>query len=102
MTTFVDTLVKFWKSVMATVGVRELKRNTSKILRRVREGGETIEITYHGEPIARLVPISPSKPSTEEDSAVLADLEELSAEISAQWPEGVSALDAINDVRREL
>ncbi len=87
---------------MTTVGIRELKQNTSRILRRVREGGETIEITYHGEPIARLVPISPAKPSTEEISAVLTDLDELSAEISAQWPEGVSALDAINDVRRGL
>jgi prevent-host-death family protein len=87
---------------MVTVGVRELKQQTSKILRRVREDGETIEITYHGETIARLVPITPPEPSNEKMAAILADLEDLSAEISAKWPEGVSALDAINDVRREL
>lgn len=33
---------------MVTVGVRELKQETSQILRRVREEGEIVEITYHG------------------------------------------------------
>lgn len=87
---------------MLTVGVRELKQETSKILRRVREKGETIAITYHGEVVARLVPVAPPKPTDEEIAAILTNLEALSAEISAKWPEGVSALDAINDVRREL
>lgn len=87
---------------MVTIGIRELKQQTSKILRRVREDGETIEITYHGETVARLVPVNPPQPSDEEIAAVLADLEELSAEISAKWPEGVSTLDAIHDVRRDL
>ena len=31
---------------MASVGVRELKEHTSEIVRRVRDGGETIDITY--------------------------------------------------------
>lgn len=87
---------------MGTIGIRELKQQTSKILRRVREEGETIEITYHGEPVAQIIPINPPKPSEESIKAVLADLNQLSAEISAQWPEGVSAEEAIRDVRREL
>jgi prevent-host-death family protein len=87
---------------MVTIGIRELKQQTSKILRRVREDGETIEITYHGETVARLVPINPPTPSTEEIAAIWANLDQLTAEISAKWPEGVSAVDAIRDVRREL
>jgi len=87
---------------MITVGIRELKQQTSQILRRVREKGETIEITYRGEAVARLVPVALPEPTNEEVSAVLMNLEDLSAEISAKWPEGVSALDAIHDVRREL
>jgi prevent-host-death family protein len=87
---------------MVTIGIRELKQQTSKILRRVREDGETIEITYHGEPVARLVPVNPPTPSIKEMNAILTDLNQLSAEISAKWPEAVSALEAINDVRREL
>lgn len=47
-------------------------------------------------------PVAPPEPTGEEIAAVLSDLEVLSAEISAQWPEDVSALDAIRDVRRDL
>jgi prevent-host-death family protein len=87
---------------MDTIGIRELKQQTSKILRRVREDGETIEITYHGEAVARLVPVTPPTPTAEEMSAILADLNQLAAEISAKWPTDVSAQDAIEEVRREL
>lgn len=71
-------------------------------MRRVREEGEIIEITYHGEVIARLVPVAPPEPTDEEIAAVWANLDQLTAEISAKWPEGVSAVDAIREVRREL
>jgi prevent-host-death family protein len=87
---------------METIGIRELKQHTSKIMRRVRENGETIEITYHGEPVAQLIPIHSPIPTAEEMAAILTDIDQLSAEISAKWPEGVTAMDAINDVRREL
>jgi prevent-host-death family protein len=87
---------------MVTVGVRELKQKTSKILRRVREDGEIVEITYHGQIIARLVPVSPPAKSTEEMFAKWANLDQLTAEISAKWPEGVSAVEAVRDVRRDL
>ncbi len=87
---------------MITVGIRELKQQTSKILRRVRENGEIIEITYHGETVARLVPVAPPEPTHEDAAAVWADLDQLTAEISARWPEGVSAVEAVRDVRRDL
>jgi prevent-host-death family protein len=87
---------------MITIGIRELKQQTSKILRRVREDGETIEITYHGDPVARLIPIAPQKSSDEDMTAYWTDLDQLTAEISANWPEGVTAVDAIREVRREL
>ena len=41
------------------VGVRELRQDASGILRQVK-AGECIEITEHGRPIARIVPIGPS------------------------------------------
>ena len=87
---------------MLTIGIRELKQQTSKILRRVRENGEIIGITYHGEAIAHLVPVNTSSIPTENMRAILTDLNQLSAEISALWPENVSAQDAIDDIRREL
>ena len=42
-----------------SVGVRELRQSASKILDQVKEGA-TIEITEHGIPVARLVPITKS------------------------------------------
>ena len=42
------------------VGVSELRQQTSAILRRVK-AGELIEITEHGTPVARLVPIQVSQ-----------------------------------------
>lgn len=38
------------------VGVRELRQNLSVYLRRV-EAGETLEVTEHGHPVARLGPL---------------------------------------------
>lgn len=53
----------------ASVGLRELRHHTSDVIARVRHG-ETIEVTEHGTPVARLVPIArPERP------AILARLE---------------------------
>jgi prevent-host-death family protein len=46
----------------ARVGVRELRQNLSVYLRRV-EGGETLEVTEHGRPVARLGPLPPERMS---------------------------------------
>jgi prevent-host-death family protein len=39
------------------VGVRELRQNLSKYLRRVKEG-EALTVTEHGRDVARLVPLA--------------------------------------------
>ena len=41
-----------------SVGIRELRQQASAILRRVA-AGEAIQITEHGHPIARIVPLNP-------------------------------------------
>lgn len=40
-----------------SVGVRELRQNLSKYLRRVKEG-EALTVTEHGRDVARLVPLA--------------------------------------------
>jgi prevent-host-death family protein len=40
------------------VGITELRRRAGAVLRRV-EGGEVIDVTAHGHPIARIVPLLP-------------------------------------------
>lgn len=41
---------------LSRIGVRELRQNLSVYLRRV-EKGETLEVTEHGRPVARLAPV---------------------------------------------
>ena len=60
---------------MASIGVRQLKAQASRVLRRVRERGETIDVTYRGRVIARLVPAEQPSASAEELRAALADLD---------------------------
>jgi len=85
-----------------TVGVRELKQRTSDILRRVRQGKETIFITYRGRVVARLEPVKDDDVARTESLAVWAEMDELAREIGANWPAGVSALEAVQEQRREL
>lgn len=41
---------------MLRIGVRELRQHASRYLAQVR-AGDTIEVTDHGRPVARLVPV---------------------------------------------
>ena len=47
-------------SHMATIGVRELRRDASRWLARVR-AGETVVVTDRGRPIAKMVPLQASE-----------------------------------------
>ena len=87
---------------MKSMGVRELKANISEVLREVDEEGEIIEVTRHGQLIARLVPARHTTSIDRDANGAWTDLNDLAAEISAKWPHGVSAADAINDVRRDI
>ena len=86
---------------MRTVEMAELREQISEVLKYV-QAGETIEITKQDEVIARVVPVQPQGHDKEAIRKALADIDRLAAEIGKHWPEGVSAEDAVNDVRREL
>jgi prevent-host-death family protein len=83
---------------MITVGIRELKQQTSELIRKVRESGSEIAITYHGKVVARLVPVRESV-HPEETGRAWSELDELAAEIGAHWPEDVSASEAVAEGR---
>ena len=63
-------------SDMDRVGIRELKQNASAVIRRVM-AGETLEITEHGRPVARFVPLR-----------AMSTLDQLVAEGRASAPDG--------------
>ena len=86
---------------MRTIGIRELKEQASHILRRVREEGEVFEIAYHGRVIARVVPVTQPEPDAS-SSDFWDRWDQLGIAIGARWPDGVSAIDAVREQRREL
>jgi prevent-host-death family protein len=88
----------------AKVGVRELRQNLSVYLRRVK-AGETLEVTEHGQTVARLTPQPPE---------TLSPLQRLIAEGRATAPtrshkslppplkiEGVSVSETLQQMRTE-
>ena len=58
---------------MDTIGSFDAKTHLPELLRRV-EQGESITITKHGKPVARLVPVIPTKPKTDVKQVVEAML----------------------------
>jgi prevent-host-death family protein len=42
---------------MSLIGVRELRQQTSEVIRKVREEGAEYVITYQGRPVAALLPL---------------------------------------------
>jgi prevent-host-death family protein len=87
---------------MRAIGVRELKERASEVVRRVREGGEEVEVTYHGRVVARLVPVSPERRSPPTSAAAWSTLDRVAREIGARWPKGRSAVKAVREGRRDL
>lgn len=86
-----------------TVGIKEFKNQATQLLRHVREEKTEVIVTHDGEPVAVL------RPFQDEDNAknrgerlksamIRADL--LAEKISQNWPEGVSAADAVAEQRR--
>lgn len=87
---------------MISVGVRELREDLSKLLQKVRDEGETIEITVRGEPVARVVPMKQQTPHPEDIAKSFKDLDQLIAEISARTKDKVGAVETVREIRRDL
>lgn len=82
---------------MVTVGVRELKQQASELIRKVREDGQEIQVTYRGKVVALVVPVKSSSKSVLEEEWNQLDV--LAAEIGARWPEDVTSVEAVTEGR---
>ena len=85
------------------IGVRELKNQTSRVLRAVREEMAEYIVTLHGKPVAVL------RPLTEEESLQLqqheiekstAEMKAIAQEVAAAWTSNKSGLELISEQRR--
>lgn len=83
---------------MITVGIRELRQQASELIRQVREDGRQVEITLRGKPVAMIIPIE-QHVRDEVVTTRWSNLDQLSAEIGARWPVGVSAVEAVAEGR---
>jgi len=87
---------------MRSIGVRELKARASQVIREVRRRGTEIEVTHHGRVVARLVPVTASRPNARRAAAAWSTIDRLAREIGARWPKGRSATQAVREGRRDL
>ena len=92
---------------MSLIGVRELREQTSEVIRRVREERTEYVVTYQGHPVAVILPLDTERAEAEmvrvSKSAMLGNwerYERLAEEIRRAWPSGLSTQDLIDDVRR--
>jgi len=86
---------------VTSVGVRELKQRTSEVLRKVRERQERVEVTLRGEVVAMLVPVGRRRARKPRGgSAVWTDVDRLAREVTARWPRGIGAAEAVSEGRR--
>ena len=88
---------------MPRVGVRELKNQTTKVIRNVRENQAEYVITYHGRPVAVLLPVDEEWLEGETKRVVddvRADLESLKQEISSSWRSEKTGVELVSEQRR--
>lgn len=85
---------------MKTMGVKELKKRLSEVLREVEDTGQVIGVSNRGRVVTRLVPMHAARASKHDPRATIADIDALAAAISDGVPADVSVDDAINDIRR--
>ena len=83
---------------MATVGSYEAKTHLPRLLERV-ERGETITITRHGKPVARLVPAAPMA-ARPEIAAVIEAMRTFQEQEAPTLGDDLSIRDLINEGRR--
>ena len=94
---------------MPQVGIRELKNDTSEILRAVREEKAEYVVTLHGKPVAVILPLADDWQEVETARAAAAARaatdfwarwDTLGKDVKAQWRSDKSAVELIEEQRR--
>lgn len=81
----------------------ELMARINELLRLIKEGCETIEITEKGKVVAHVVPTNTHEKAIEKsDATAWEDLKRLAVELDPYWPENTDAVEIVRNVRRDL
>ncbi|MBX3070723.1 MAG: type II toxin-antitoxin system prevent-host-death family antitoxin [Thermomicrobiales bacterium] len=86
---------------MQKVGVRDLKIHASEIVRRMREEGESFEITYRGETVGRILPAEARGSQAKREASFRRWLD-FADEIDKERTDSVSAEETMREIRRDL
>jgi len=85
------------------VGIRELKNQTSRLVRHIRQEKAEYIITLKGKPVAILRPFTEQDAEKLRDTEIetaLAEMESLAHEIAAAWTSPQSGVELISEQRR--
>ena len=92
---------------MSLIGVRDLRQQTSEVIRRVREEGAEYVVTYQGRPVAIILPLDTERAEAEMvragKKAVSGDweqYEQIAQEIRDACPADLATEDLIDAIRR--
>jgi prevent-host-death family protein len=86
-----------------TIGVRELKNQTSRVIRAVREDLSEYVVTLRGEPVAVLRPLTEEEAHRLREAEIDAALEEMKAlaqEVASAWTSDKSGVELVAEQRR--
>ncbi|MCU0503560.1 MAG: type II toxin-antitoxin system prevent-host-death family antitoxin [Anaerolineae bacterium] len=86
-----------------TIGIRDLKNNTSRIVQAVREEAVEYVVTMRGEPVAVLRPWKAEDVALYRMAGMEDEIEEmklLAQEIAAAWVSSKSGVELIEEQRR--
>jgi len=86
-----------------TIGVRELKNQTSRVIRAVREEMAEYVVTLRGEPVAVLRPLTEEEAQRlrrVEIDETLAEMKTLAQQVGAAWTSQKSGVELVAEQRR--
>ncbi len=88
---------------MLEIGIRELKNQTSRIIRAVREDRVEYVVTVHGRPVAVLRPFDDADAQRLRRAALaesMAEMQDLAQKIAAAWRSPKTGVELVAEQRR--
>ena len=86
-----------------TIGVRELKNQTSRVIRAIREEMAEYVVTLRGEPVAILRPLTDEETQRLHQAEVdetLAEMKSLAQKVAGAWSSDKSGVELVDEQRR--
>jgi prevent-host-death family protein len=81
------------------IGIRELKKRASEVVRSVKEQRTRFVITQRGKPAALIIPLD-AEPPVDKGDEVWERLVQLGEEIAKGWQSEKSAVEILSEMRR--